>query len=272
MTQPLMTKAICWELAVPVASDFARLHRQYYFFCPESNCLRRVHGARRINDFFRAEDRHADGCPNAKLSTSISAFPQTARIYPRADPPQVVPTWLGPPPQRVNQASPSDKQRKALAEQLAKSAPVVPGSLRDVVTAFHRMSCEQRRDTTLTVDGRPGCYADVFRNVATSSPVALDTVTSPQPIFFCGATVNLNNDFWWIKSLKRFESEGALLPLLLRVPKDAFKAESVQEQIRDVDLYWRGMDPPQRKPSSFLASFFEFEQRGFVALKARLPR
>lgn len=265
-----MRSAICWELALPVGPGFARNHAGWSYFCPTPDCLRPVHGRRRINEYFASNDRpHDPACPHYKPPTTAAPVPQPPPPVSREQVPTQIPNLLGQPADVVNRGRPAPDALRALAMTLRDAPPVVPGSLSDIVAAFHGMSPQDRAAAALTIEGHRSTYAGAFRNLGIKNPVDAAAITQPGAILYCGGQANLSDGIWWIKSRKTFQYEDKRLPLRFRIRADDDAAGFLARRGSDryaVTLYWRKLAEPRVTPKSLLGELFETVTAGVVIL------
>ncbi len=163
MREELMKEALCWELDSKVTAEYAYGEKDLLYFCPIEDCLEPVHPAQRTNVYFRAPNRHKEGCPNEAPTSEQSPVPGGQKIKPLAEPVILIPTHLGPGlPVKRKQNRPSTDDLRKLARALTTAKPYHPGTFEEVVSAWSKMAVSERKANHLNIEGVDMTYYEAF--------------------------------------------------------------------------------------------------------------
>lgn len=237
MTEELMISAICWELQGNVSVEFAH-ENDLYFFCPDQRCLAEVIPAKKKNYFFRAPQSHASGCQNEKKKTESGSLSGVRKQFAADEPVSVVPSHLGKLPKQDKKSRPSVEQMRTLAIQVRTSPIQHPGTLEEVIDAWHRMSINKRHSTSLDIGGQALNYFSAFAAFSALTD-DVDKLTTGLHIAFGDAKVNLFKGDYYVKSLCKFKDHTPAKPLIFRVRQ----GHSLFNELKDgqtVSLFVRG--------------------------------
>lgn len=246
MREELMKEALCWELEAKVTAEYACSDRNLMYFCPIEGCLEQVHPAQRTNAYFRAPNRHKEGCPNEAPSSEPSSVPGEQKIRPPAEPVIPIPTHLGPGlPLKKKGKNPTADDLRKLARTLSTSQPCHPGNLEEVVGAWARLSATERKENRLNIQGVDMTYHDAFHFLASAAD-DINQLICQSRIVFGSATIKDPKDFdyYLMDSSKRFEHGTSKLPIRLVVKKSSPFPPNIPSLVGKVcTFFWHGPTP-----------------------------
>jgi hypothetical protein len=246
MREELMKEALCWELEAKVTAEYAYGDKGLLYFCPEEGCLEPVRPAQRVNVYFRAPNRHKEGCPNEAQPSEPSPIPGAQKKKPLAEPVIPIPTHLGPSlPIKKKGRSPSQDDLRKLAQALMIAQPCHPGTFEEVVRAWATMTTEERKSRRLNIQGVDTTYHDAFHFLAWAGD-DIDQLDSQTGIVFGMAKIYAPQGFdcYLVDSVKRFKSDPHTLPIRLVSPKKSSFPANIPELVGKVcTFFWHGPRP-----------------------------
>lgn len=231
MRTELMTEAMCWDLSCKVTANYAHTYRDYSYFCQHPICLRNVHAQQNTkHTYFVAGDKHVPGCPNeAKSSESSGVAHQPAKQV-SVLPEPAIPTELGPARRpTVKKQTPTREELLALANSLKSTPPYCAGTLKEVVNAWRQIPPQQRVEKKLRVNGINLDYQSAFYNLGAFNERPIENLPCTTNIIYGHALIDIYEDYYWIKSVKRIHKDERKLNLAVRVSKDDAAARQIDE-------------------------------------------
>lgn len=247
MRDELMREALCWQMESKVNADFAYKAKTAFeldCYCPNKNCLVKVHSKKRINTYFYAPERHVAGCPNEARSTEASLYPGESHPRPLEETPKPVPNFLGPGPAiRKKTVEPTREELLQLAVTVSTLPAYYPGTLEEVIDAWTQLTPGERSLQPLTIGNQHLTYETAFTFLGTAS----DEISSLNPlerIIFGASTVREADYSFLIESRKRFLHDAKKLPLLLVSNKKKVLPGYLPTLVgQTATLFWHGAIP-----------------------------
>lgn len=247
MRDELMTEALCWQVESKVNADYAYKAKAAFdlsCYCPNKDCLVRVHPKKLKNTYFYAPERHVAGCPNEARSTEPSMYPGESHPRPSDEPRKSVPNLLGPGPTiRKKAAEPTREELQQLAVTVRTLPAYYPGTLEEVIDAWIELTPGERASQPLTIGNQHLTYETAFTFLGSAS----DEISSLNPherIIFGASTVREADYSFLIESRKRFLHEAKKLPLLLVSSKKKVLPDYLPTLAdKKATLFWHGAIP-----------------------------
>lgn len=240
-----MTEALCWQLDSKVTAEYAYAARTTYEFtcyCPHEACLVRVYPKQRVNTYFYAPDRHAEGCPDEARSTESSLHPSLPKARPADVPAKPIPNVLGPGP-TIKQKShvPTKDELLQLAVAVRARPALHPGTLEEVIDAWRRMTPDERAAQPLAVANSNLTYATAFTFLG-NAPDDIDALNVNERIIFGAATVVELEFCYLIDSRKRFQHEAKKFPLRTVLNKRHLTPDYLSGMVdKTATFFWHGV-------------------------------
>lgn len=248
MREELMKEALCWELEDKVTAEYAH-GQELLYFCPMECCLEPVFPERRTNVYFKARNRHKQGCPNEAPLSEPSPVPGVQRTKLPADPVIPTPTHLGPSLLvKKKGICPTPDDLKKLAKKLTASLPRHPGTLEEVVIAWTRMSSIERKSSRLNIQGSDTTYHNAFHFLARAAD-DINQLPCQSGIIFGSARIIEVTDpngisYYLVDSVKKFSHGNNKLPIRLVVKKGAEAPSNISSLVdKDCTFFWHGPPP-----------------------------
>lgn len=212
-----MTSAICWEIGAKVSIEFAYQAKEFFYFCPEDNCLSEVVPAKINNLFFRAPDSHCPGCANEKRKSaepSVERGPISRKPSISQNP---IPSHLGPIARAHKGSKPTILEMRELALRSRLEAPLHYGTLLEVVNAWCLMNRDDRQSFPLHIGHLQQTYFDAFKSLRYASKE--DTLDSGQKILYGCATVKEFNHSFYVTTRNKFKFKFSdkAIPIRIRI-------------------------------------------------------
>lgn len=215
MNSDLMTSAICWEIGAKVSVEFAYQAKEFFYFCPEDNCLSEVVPAKINNVFFRAPDSHCSGCANEKRKTTESAVERGTISRKTSIPQPPIPSHLGPIARVRRGSKPTTLEMRELALRSRSEAPLHYGTLLEVVNAWCLMNRDDRQSFPLHIGHLQQSYFNAFNSLKHASKEG--TLDLGQKILYGCATVKKFNHSFYVTTREEFKFGGEAIPIRIRI-------------------------------------------------------
>lgn len=245
-----------------VSVSFARTARDFFFFCPDPQCLAEVRPAKKDNVFFKAPDSHVSGCVNEKKKTSASSIPVVPKPRHSPSSPQIIPSHLGAIVKANKVPKPTLAQMHSLALQVQAAPALHPGTLREVVDAWWSMSKSDRRQHPLHIAARKLTYFDAFSEFGVENK-DIASLGCERTITFGKASVTQYKDTFTVTTWRKFNTDGKPAPIKVRVkPGDPDFAHLAPSQ--HVTLFLHGTPPASDSQQTYFGILTSGAYDGFV--------
>lgn len=227
----LMTEAMCWELAENVTAEYACANKDLSYFCPHRDCLQEVVSPSPIKNWhFRAPGKHAPGCPNTPPEVENKDTTTSPATKVSIVPPAPIPTELGPAKKGIrNKSKPTRDKLLALADSLKSKPPCCAGTLLEVVDAWHIIPSVERRNRRLHVNGQELTYQTAFFCLSELGGKPIKELPCETKIVHGLASIEVKEDCYWIKPIKKIFVGTAKIGMVMRIPRDASEAAQYVE-------------------------------------------
>jgi hypothetical protein len=221
MRTELMNNAICWDLSDNVTAEYAYANDDYSFFCPHKICLQEVRPKQIKNAHFLAPGKHISGCPNEPEQVEGKDTATTPAKKKTILPTPAIPTELGPAKKRKGKKrKPTRDELLALADSLKAKPPCCAGTLPEVVDAWLRIRVGDRSNRRLLINNQELNYETAFYCLSRFGDSPIEDLHCNTKIIHGAALVDVKDDCYWIKSIKRIKTGENKLSLIIRIPRD----------------------------------------------------
>lgn len=242
-----MTEAICWDLSSKVTAEYALANNDFSYYCPLPICLQEVRPKQIKNAHFFAPGNHIAGCPNEPGKVEGKGTGTTPAKKESIVPPPPIPTELGPAKSRKGKKrKPTREELLSLANSLQTMPPCCAGTLQEVVSAWLQMPEEQRPTKRLRINNAELSYESAFYCLRYFGDSPIEQLSSDTRIIHGTALIDVNDNCYWIKSVKGIKAGESKLNLVIRVPKNNSSA----------DQYIAGLLAASPNASSFTLFYF----------------
>ncbi|WP_096701467.1 hypothetical protein [Magnetospirillum sp. 15-1] len=243
----MLTTAYCRQTDSLEPAEVAHRHADDWFYCTEEICLievRPIHGVK--NYFFRAlkgalhhpeccyfkepKDDEGNGDPKPK---------------PTPDPVPLIPTVLGPHHRKRQLRKPTREELLLLVKAASQRPPAIHGTLDEVVSAWEKMSHQERMIAPLMIGENHLTYRDAFVFLAWAGD-DFESIAWDTRIVFGGCKFESGdvNGFFFLTSLKKFIHQNIKKPLHLTIGRGPLPA-SLTEITPGTEgtIFWHGSAP-----------------------------
>lgn len=262
MAAELMTTAVCWDMDMKVSARFARDNKDFFYFCPD--CLEKVDAkiSERGNFFFRAPNKHQEGCANEKAQSDDSAVSGERRREPAYVPPPLTPSHLGKIALPRKKKQPSPNEMRELVNKI-KAAPVLnPGTLAEVVDAWSSMTASERHQTPLSIAGQLLNYFTAFAEI---NPFVknVSSLGCKQVITYTQATISFSSRGALVVTWRKFSTQNKPVPIRaeMAVSDPAVKGLTKGQHVK---LFLHGPAPTLNADQTYFEMQNANEYSGFI--------